>query len=100
MRFATEHPRQVVEAPSALAAVQLEASSPPHAQIGEVKHPDAASAHGTSLSQQHAARDAGSRCAGGPTSDDDPAPGSCEAVPAEVSGEGTYYDADEREWSP
>lgn len=31
-------------------------------------------------------------CAGG--SDDDATPGSCEAVPAEVSGEGTYYAAD------
>jgi expansin len=31
-------------------------------------------------------------CTGG--SDDAPGPGSCEAVPAEVSGEGTYYSAD------
>jgi expansin len=33
-------------------------------------------------------------CAGDPASDDDPGPGTCEAVPADVSGEGTYYDAD------
>lgn len=33
-------------------------------------------------------------CADGPGSDDDPATGSCEAVPPEVSGEGTYYNAD------
>ncbi|HWO17130.1 MAG TPA: expansin EXLX1 family cellulose-binding protein [Kofleriaceae bacterium] len=33
-------------------------------------------------------------CAGGPDSDDDPTPGSCESVPAELSGEGTYYAAD------
>ena len=29
-------------------------------------------------------------CAGGPDSDDDPTPGSCESAPAELSGEGTY----------
>ena len=33
-------------------------------------------------------------CAGDSASDDDPGPGSCEAVPPDSSGEGTYYDAD------
>ena len=33
-------------------------------------------------------------CAGGPSPDDDPEPGSCAEVPPEVSGEGTYYSAD------
>lgn len=33
-------------------------------------------------------------CAGDETSDDDFVTGSCEAVPAELSGEGTYYSAD------
>lgn len=33
-------------------------------------------------------------CAGDGTSDDDVTPGSCEAVPADLSGEGTYYNAD------
>ena len=35
-----------------------------------------------------------SACAGDPASDDDPGPGTCESVPADVSGEGTYYNAD------
>ncbi len=33
-------------------------------------------------------------CTGDSTSDDDPAPGSCASVPAEASGDGTYYNAD------
>src|SRR5689334_18054185 len=35
-----------------------------------------------------------SGCGGDPDSDDDPGPGSCEAAPPDVSGEGTYYNAD------